>query len=139
MKNSVPIHVGQGKSPLLRQHRTILLVEDDEQLLQLLTLVVEAQGYSVLTARTANAALEITQQNKSIDLVVTDLGLPDCDGIQLLEQLQVIYPWVRGLIVSGYSAETLPEGLQLPHGTVFLPKPFSFGAFIAAVRKLLLQ
>ena len=66
-------------------------------------------------------------------------GLPDCDGIQLFERLQVIYPWVRGLIVSGYSAETLPEEFHMPRGTIFLPKPFSLGAFIAAIRELLLQ
>ena len=117
---------------------TILLVEDDDMVRDLVTLFLTIQGYHVLTAEQADLGLEICKSYPSqIDLILTDLLMPgDMDGRQLAEQATRIRPSMRALLMSGYTTDALVlygVGVRPP----FLQKPFTKEQLAVKVRDVL--
>jgi PAS domain S-box-containing protein len=115
---------------------TLLLVEDDEAVRGLGAMALRQAGYAVLEARHGVAALELLSgYGGPLDLVVTDLVMPQMSGQSLVGLLQRERPGVRVLFVSGYSAASVAD---LP-GVVmsFLQKPFTPASLTAAVREVL--
>jgi two-component system, cell cycle sensor histidine kinase and response regulator CckA len=121
-----------------RGTETILLVEDDPQLIQLSSSVLAHCGYKVLAAANPDEALTLCRANRGdIRLLVTDVVMPKMNGRQLAEEVTKICPHVRMLYVSGYTSNAIVHYGVLDAGLWFLPKPFSLSALVAKVREVL--
>ena len=114
---------------------TILVAEDEDGVRRILVRVLAAKGYTVLTARDGEEALAVAAQHAGvIDLVVTDMVMPELGGLSLVERLRTTRPDVRALFISGYTDEEIGRRGVLPDGARFLHKPFSLAALGTAVR-----
>ncbi|HMD16361.1 MAG TPA: PAS domain S-box protein, partial [Terriglobales bacterium] len=132
--------VGVEKRPagVQRGTETILLVEDDEQLRQLISSVLGECGYKVLPAAGTAEGLALCRNNHhDIRLLVTDVILPGMNGRQLAEQVKQISPRTRVLYISGYTSNAIVHYGVLDPGLWFLPKPFSLSALVVKVREVL--
>jgi len=117
---------------------TILLVEDEECVRQLIRETLEMKGYEVLEADSGAAALRIAaSQTGRIDLVITDMILPGMSGQELAKRLTERYPTARILFVSGYTEEAIIHQGMLDEGTAFLQKPFRLRELAQKVRQVL--
>jgi two-component system, cell cycle sensor histidine kinase and response regulator CckA len=93
--------------------RTVLIVDDEEMLVELVRRMVQRHGLDALTANSADEALRIFEARKSqIDLVITDLMMPGMDGKALAAELLKRDPEVRILVSTGYGATTDLTGLE---------------------------
>ena len=133
-------HGREGRSALAPAARggteTLLVVEDDEALRQLLERLLATAGYAVLSAATGAEALELCASGEEqIDLVVSDVVLPGIGGVELVSRLRERFPDARALLMSGYTEEVIGEALA--PGTRFLGKPFTAAELRAGVRDLL--
>jgi two-component system cell cycle sensor histidine kinase/response regulator CckA len=113
----------------------ILLVEDEEGLRALNARGLASRGYTVLEAGNGVEAIEVLEQQGSVDLVVSDVVMPEMDGPALLKEVRRRYPTVKFIFVSGYAedafAKSLPDG-DMP---AFLPKPFTLKQLVATVKE----
>jgi CheY-like chemotaxis protein len=118
-------------------HETILLVEDDPALREMVREILEASGYRVLEADgPAQADARSAAEASAIDLVLSDVVLPEGGGQQVLDALRQRRPAIRALFMSGYCDETLgPRGVAA--GSRILSKPFSTQTLLRAVRESL--
>lgn len=115
---------------------TILVVEDEAMVRQLVCETLEAAGYDVIEARTPNEALRIvTASNVPIDLLLTDVVLPEMNGRELYQRLEAIQPGVRVLYASGYTDEVIVDHGMLEDGLDFLQKPFTLQGLRHKVRE----
>jgi len=120
----------------LTGHGTILLVEDEEGLRSLNARGLRSRGYTVLEASNGVEALEILEeQGGDVDLVVSDVVMPEMDGPTLLKAMRQRNPDLKIIFVSGYAedafARSLPENQQFS----FLPKPFTLSQLVAQVKE----
>jgi signal transduction histidine kinase/ActR/RegA family two-component response regulator len=117
---------------------TVLLVEDAEAMRRMTREVLESAGYSVLEAASGEEALRVAGlQQSRIDLLLTDLVMPDMTGRELGGWLRVAEPLLRIVYMSGYSDEAAVQRGELPPGSTFLQKPFSADYLLQAVRRAL--
>lgn len=116
---------------------TILLVEDEDSVRLVITTVLRRQGYHVLEAATPLQATELFEQHAGqVDLLLTDIVMPDMNGPALAQRLVTIRPELRVLFISGYAAPTSPFDAANPHVS-FLGKPFHVSGLTAKVREVL--
>jgi two-component system cell cycle sensor histidine kinase/response regulator CckA len=118
---------------------TVLLCEDDELVRRLLERMLSPRGYTVLTASHPHDALVLATEHERIDVVVTDVVMPQISGPELVERLDAIHPQLRVLFLSGYPIEVIRDRGNLPLGSAFLEKPFNADALARVVRALLDQ
>jgi len=99
---------------------------------------LERHGYTVLEARHGADALRIVEEYAPhIDLVLTDLVMPEMGGRELVERLRARHPRLKVLYMSGYSDKAItPDGI-LPPGTGFVEKPFSVDQLMQRLREIL--
>jgi len=117
---------------------TVLLVEDEKMLLEFVGTILEEQGYKVLSAGTPADALTIAREYHSpIHLLVTDVVMPGMNGRELKEALTPLYPDIKTLYMSGYTANVIAHCGVLDDGTAFLQKPFSINALAVKVRQVI--
>jgi PAS domain S-box-containing protein len=117
---------------------TVLLCEDETAVRQLLEHVLRANGYRVLAAALPSEALEIALTHPSrIDVLLTDVIMPEMPGPELAEQVRAVRPGLPTLFVSGYTAEMLSSRGELPPGSAFVEKPFAAATLLQALRGLL--
>jgi two-component system, cell cycle sensor histidine kinase and response regulator CckA len=117
---------------------TILVVEDETTLRRLLCLSLERRGYKVYAARDGAEAVEIfRQQPGAIHLVVSDVMMPQMDGIELKRKVVALRPDVKFLFMSGYSEEAIEQLRTLAEGCAFLEKPFPPQDLVTKVQGLL--
>jgi len=117
---------------------TILLVEDEPSILRMTRMVLEKKGYSVLSAATPAEAVEkATNHSDSIDLLMTDVVMPEMNGRDLAGQITDLYPDIRLLFMSGYTADVIAHQGVLDDGVAFIQKPFSLADMTEKVRELL--
>ena len=117
---------------------TVLLVEDDPELLDLCQSMLKSLGYRVLNACTPSSAIELVQsQAEAIHLLITDVVMPEMNGSQLLKQLQAIHPNLKCLFMSGYSAHIIADRNILDKDIHFLQKPFAMNDLAKKVRRTL--
>lgn len=115
---------------------TLLLVEDEPAVLMLAARVLELHGYTVLSAPTPAAALEIAVRGEMIDAVISDMIMPGMNGLVLREKLRAMRPGLRFLFISGFT-DGLDAALAGEPSVGFLPKPFESAALVGKVRELL--
>lgn len=121
-----------------RGHETILLVEDEEMVCRLVQAALEDKGYTILEAHYASEALAIANQYPgTIDLLMTDVVMPQMSGRALAERLVVLRPELKVLFTSGYTDDSVVRHGLLTAEVEFLPKPFSPRALAHKVREVL--
>lgn len=119
-------------------HETILVVEDNGPLLALLTTLLERLGYTVLPAVTPGEALRWCDAHEgTIDLLVTDVVLPEVSGRALQGLVSSRRPGILTLYMSGYTADIIDQRGVLPEGSHFLQKPISTARLARKVREVL--
>ncbi len=119
----------------LTGHGTILLVEDEEAVRAFAARALASRGYSVLQAANGFEALEIVAQNRGeIDLVVSDVVMPEMDGPSMFGELRKRGVAAKVIFVSGYAEEAFAKNLPEGEEFAFLPKPFSLKQLIEAVK-----
>jgi two-component system, cell cycle sensor histidine kinase and response regulator CckA len=114
---------------------TILLVEDEQAILHMGKMMLERLGYRVLVAGTPREAMRLAEEHAGdIRLLITDVVMPEMNGRDLSERLQSLYPNLRCLFISGYTANAIAHRGILDEGVNFIPKPFSMKDLAAKVR-----
>jgi PAS domain S-box-containing protein len=117
---------------------TILLVEDQPHLLALAREFLERLGYTVLSAASAEQALQVTRDYSGrIHLLLTDIVMPGMNGRELAQVLKSERRGLKVLYVSGYTDEAFGAGTALKQGEVFLEKPFELETLGQRIRELL--
>lgn len=125
-------------TPLFGEGKTVLLVEDEEIVRNLVKDVLLNAGYEVIDRPEGNAALKVVAENaQQINLLITDVGLPGLNGKQVAEMSRQARPDLKVLFITGYAAGiTLREDL-LTHGNDMLLKPFTMDTLLAKVGELI--
>ena len=116
---------------------TILLVEDEEGLRALNARGLISRGYTVLEASNGVEAIEAFDKHGDVDLVVSDVVMPEMDGPTLLKELRRRDPGVKIIFVSGYAEEAFNKNLPDQEQYAFLAKPFTLKQLVAEVKKTL--
>lgn len=117
-------------------HHSILLVEDEPALLKLATRMLEGLGHSVVPASGPRQALVLVQEHPEIEILVTDVIMPDMNGRDLAIKIKQLRPEIRHVFMSGYTAEVMElEGI-LEAGEFFLQKPFTLAQLEATLRNV---
>jgi PAS domain S-box-containing protein len=115
---------------------TVLLVEDEDSVRAIISAVLRRRGYNVVEAPGARVACEIFAQRSDIDLLLTDVVMPDMNGPALAQRLIGLRPELRVLFISGYADMLTPPGGDNPN-VGFLSKPFQASALTARVAQML--
>jgi len=117
---------------------TILLVEDDISILKLIQKILNGLGYKVLAANSPKSALKLAKEhNSEIHLLVTDVIMPEMNGLEMANSLQSLYPDLKRVFMSGYTADTIAHHGFLDEGIDFIQKPCSRTDLAKIVRKVL--
>jgi two-component system cell cycle sensor histidine kinase/response regulator CckA len=117
---------------------TVLLAEDEEVLREIAAIKLRSAGHVVLEAGSTGAALEaVSRTGRPIDVLVTDVMLPEIGGVLLFEQLHRSYPEMKAVFISGHSIDVIFENAPLPSGAAFLEKPYDSSTLLATVAELL--
>ncbi|MFA5180888.1 MAG: PocR ligand-binding domain-containing protein [Syntrophales bacterium] len=144
----LPRHVGKATQmqkeapaePVARGHETILLVEDERTLLDLSKIMLEKQGYRVLTAGTPGEAIRLAEEKAGeIQLLMTDVVMPGMNGRDLAKKMLSLYPNLKCLFASGYTANVIAHHGVLDEDVYFIQKPFSRIDLAAKIREVLDQ
>lgn len=127
-----------GTENQLARGETVLVVEDEDSILQLCKRMLTELGYCVLTANTPEEAINMVgTHDKEIHLLLTDVVMPKMNGRDLAEHLQSVYPAIKTLFMSGYTANVIAHHGVLEKGIHFVPKPLSRQVLAAKVREAL--
>jgi PAS domain S-box-containing protein len=117
---------------------TILLVEDETSILKLAQKILNGLDYKVLAANSPKRALKLAKEhNSEIHLLVTDVIMPEMNGLELANSLQSLYPDLKRIFMSGYTANAIAHHGVLDKGIDFIQKPFSRTDLAKIVRKVL--
>jgi two-component system cell cycle sensor histidine kinase/response regulator CckA len=115
---------------------TILLVEDEDGLRSLNARGLRSRGYSVIEAANGIEAMEaLEEKNGAVDLVVSDVVMPEMDGPTLLKEMRGRNPDLKIIFVSGYAEDAFEKSLPENEQFAFLPKPFTLAQLVAAVKE----
>ncbi|CDN54028.1 Cell cycle control histidine kinase CckA [Neorhizobium galegae bv. officinalis bv. officinalis str. HAMBI 1141] len=116
----------------------VLLVEDEEAVRRGGKRMLETRGYTVHEAGSGTEALDIMEELQGqVDIVVSDVVMPEMDGPTLLTELRKTYPDMKFIFVSGYAEDAFARNLPADAKFGFLPKPFSLKQLAVAVREML--
>ncbi|HTX99058.1 MAG TPA: response regulator [Bacteroidota bacterium] len=121
-----------------RLHPGVLIVEDEEALLSLVAGLLAEEAYVIYRARDGAEALAVFAENTSdIDVVMTDLGLPQVGGADVIASIRQRKPSVKIVGISGYGAQEARSVALAAGADIFCEKPFDIGGVLASIRKLL--
>jgi CheY-like chemotaxis protein len=120
-------------------HETILLVEDEPAILNMTKIMLMNLGYTVLAALTPGDAVSLAEKYASseIHLIITDVIMPEMNGYDLARNLLSVYPHLKSLFMSGYTADIIAHHGVLDEGVYFIQKPFSIMELAVKVREAL--
>lgn len=116
--------------PMIR----ILLAEDDQVMREYLTRALERAGYAVSAVDRGTAAIPLLETER-FDLLLTDIVMPEMDGIELARRAAEIVPGLRVMFITGFAAVTLKAGREMPNARV-LSKPFHLRDLVAEVDRV---
>ncbi len=135
--DETPVIVHPGK-PDPTGTETILLVEDEPAILRMTRMMLERKGYSVLPAATPGEAIDKAKTHaEKIDLLMTDVVMPEMNGRDVAGQLTALFPDIKLLFMSGYTANVIAHQGVLDEGMAFIQKPFSMKELAEKVRGVL--
>ncbi len=125
-------------APVKGGNETILLVEDENDILNLASNTLSRLGYNVRTADSGVSALALARQMKDIDLLLTDIVMPGgMNGKELAAQIKTLFPRTKVLMVSGYARDALRRDNLAPADAALLSKPYSREELARAVRRVI--
>ena len=117
---------------------TVLLVEDEPAILNMGKIMLEQLGYRVLAADMPDEAIRMAEEHAGeIQLLITDVVMPNMNGRELAERLQSLYPSMKSLFMSGYTADVVAHDGVLDKSVHFIQKPFSLRNLAVKVRQTL--
>ena len=117
---------------------TILVVEDEDYIRNIVSITLESKGYKVYTAEDGAAAIRLYKQYKNkIDLVLTDFGLPGMTGIDEFNKLKKLDPKVKVVFTSGFLEQDVMNKLLAGGAKAFIQKPFQTGNILQIIRQAL--
>jgi DNA-binding response OmpR family regulator len=123
-----------------RGTETVLLVEDEEAVRELVRTILSGQGYEVIIARDPQHAEEVASEfSGEIHLLLTDVVMPGTSGRELAARIMAKRPKIRVLYMSGYTENVVTSGGLLQEGLSFLQKPFSPAVLARRIREALSQ
>jgi two-component system, cell cycle sensor histidine kinase and response regulator CckA len=119
-------------------HENILLVEDEPAILNMITRMLQSLGYTVQIASTPGEAIRLaTEYAGEIHLLMTDVVMPEMNGRDLARNILSLYPNIRRIFMSGYTANVIAHQGVLDEGVPFIQKPFSMHDLVAKLREVL--
>ncbi|MGM0644083.1 MAG: PAS domain S-box protein [Thermodesulfobacteriota bacterium] len=142
----LPRHAGKaavsGKENLeeypLGEGETILILEDEISVLNLAETMLEKLGYKVLASESAREALETVKSSGGmIDLLITDVIMPEMNGLDFTTRVNTFYPDIKTLFMSGYTSDVIVRHGILAEGLHYIQKPFSMKDLAVKVRKMI--
>jgi CheY-like chemotaxis protein len=117
---------------------TVLLVEDEPSILNICKTMLEKLGLTVIAAVTPGEALRLAQTHSgNINLLMTDVVMPEMNGRELAKALLSLYPGVKRLFMSGYTADVIAHHGVLEEGVHFIQKPFTLERLSTKIREVL--
>ncbi|MFZ3044674.1 MAG: PAS domain S-box protein, partial [Desulfatirhabdiaceae bacterium] len=117
---------------------TVLVVEDEGSILRLTEEILKGLGYTTITANTPGKAINLSKVHSGqIDLLITDVIMPEMNGQQLAEQLMIQYPKIKCLFMSGYTTNVIVHRGLLNSGLNFIQKPYSKKGLAVKIREVL--
>ncbi|HRE80698.1 MAG TPA: response regulator [Opitutaceae bacterium] len=117
---------------------TLLVVDDEERMLKTFVLLLQANGFKVLSAAEGEEAMGIVQQSgDAIDAVITDVYMPRMDGIEFTRAFRALYPNKGVVVCSGALTSDHSKEFNALGGCVFLQKPFTMDELITRVKQAL--
>jgi len=130
--------VQSAEKPIEGGTETVLVVEDEPSILDLIRSVLERYGYTVLAARKPSQALDMASAHKGeIHLLITDVVMPEMNGKELKNHIVRLRPATKSLFMSGYTANVIQYRGVLESDVNFLQKPFSVAGLAGKVRDVL--
>jgi CheY-like chemotaxis protein len=117
--------------------QTVLVVEDEDGLRELAKRLLERQGYTVLAASDADQAIQLFDQNPSIDVLLTDVVMPGTSGPELTRALAERRPGLKVVYMSGYTENAIVHHGVLKPGVAFIHKPFTSDTLARKIREVL--
>lgn len=126
----------QESLPLLGTE-TVLLVEDSDELRELMSRLLEGQGYTVLAAANADEARRLFDEHASVDVILTDVVMPGTSGPDLIRQLVERQPGLKAIYMSGYTDDAIVQHGVLKPGIAFLHKPFTSETLGRKIREVI--
>ncbi len=134
---AVPVAAVEVPPTVTGGNETVLLVEDEAAVRDILLRTLDSAGYRALSARDGQEALELAWERSDIDLIITDVVMPNLSGPQLIAELRRTNPKLRALYISGYTENTIVHHGVPKEGIELLSKPFVPGDLLARVRAML--
>ena len=144
----LPRHTDKAAQPITQSpsksitggHETIMLVDDDPSILKMTGKILKGLGYTVIATNVPMEAIRLAQERAGqIHLLLTDVIMPKINGQDLAKSLQTLYPELKCLFMSGYTADVIIQDGMLGKENHFIHKPFSKTALAAKVRDALQQ
>jgi len=124
--------------PVPKGTETILLVEDEPAILKLTRMILQRLGYSVIIAAIPEEAIRLAHEHAGrIHLIMTDVIMPGMNGRDLARHLSALYPDIKILFMSGYTADIIAHRGVLDEGAAFIQKPFSMTDLAVKIRGVL--
>lgn len=142
----LPRYVGQAEQPRTARtvetlpvgQETVLVVDDEPEILNVTQKILAQQGYVVLHASTPGEAIRLADEySGEIHLLLTDVVMPEMNGFDLAGKLQVLYPRIKSLFMSGYTSDVISRHGTLNVGVPFIQKPFSVSGLTVKIREVL--
>ncbi len=119
-------------------NETILVAEDEEMIGRLIRRILEPRGYHILFANDGEEALKVAREHESqIDLVISDVVMPNLSGPELVRQLRETRPDIKIIFMSGYTQEGTLDTLQFGDDAEIIEKPFTREMLLSAIRRVL--
>ena len=117
---------------------TILVIEDEVVLLDLIITLLTSEGFSVLGARDGAEALRIFESRKDeISLVLSDMGLPVYSGWEVYQRMKEIDPKVKVILATGYQSEAMKQELLALGAKDFVSKPYAWDVLVKRIREVI--
>jgi two-component system, cell cycle sensor histidine kinase and response regulator CckA len=142
----IPRHIEEAETEQKRKieksftggDETVLLVEDEPSMLQIGRTLLERLGYKVLATKSPAEAIKMAQEHKNgIHLLITDVIMPEMNGRELADKLLSLYPELKLLFMSGYTADVIARHGVLDPGVKFVQKPFTIKDLANKIRETL--
>jgi CheY-like chemotaxis protein len=122
----------------MKRKPTLLVVEDEDVLIELLRGVMEHSGFSVITVRDGGEAIKLyRERGNTIDVILTDMGLPTRGGWEVLEEIKKINPAAKVICASGFLEHSIREEMLAAGAVEFIQKPYVYSELIALINTLL--